>query len=72
MPIQYIWDNESLQPFSKALISTESQELVSHFMKYEVPKSQEEMNQAVEMIENVLKSAARKSLKRKVIKRRFR
>ena len=53
-------------------MSTESQEFVSHFMKYEFPKTQEGINQAVEIIENIFKSAASKSLKRKVVKKRFR
>lgn len=71
LPIQYIWDRESLQPFSQALMSTETQELVTHFVKYEFPKTQDGVNQAVELLENVLKSAASQSLKRKIVKRRY-
>ena len=70
LPVQFMWEKDSFNLFNLALKSADIQRQVLEFTEYKFLKSIDGVEKAVKMVENILTSAALKSLKRKRIKHR--
>lgn len=72
LPSQFAWENDSADAFQSALLSPKITTLVQSFLTCDFQNNETGIEEAVNSLENIMKTAASHSLKRKVVKRRYR
>ena len=72
LPTHFIWDQSSPSMFKFALDSPDTRDLVNVFLNHDFEETQFGVDIAVQKFQNILLNAAKRSLKRKVKKRRCR
>ena len=72
LPTHFIWDESSSSMFKLALDSPDTRDLVNDFLNHDFEETQFGVDIAVQKFQNILLNAAKRSLKRKVKKRRCR
>ena len=70
LPSQFIWTGESSVAFKHELATPETQELINNFLHCNYERSETGIDQAVADFQEILLRVAKRSLKRKVAKRR--
>ena len=72
LPTHFIWDQSSPSMFKFALDSPDTRDLENDFLNHDFEETQFGVDIAVQKFQNILLNAAKRSLKRKVKKRRCR
>ena len=72
LPSKYIWNEDSYDLFKSALKSKDCQLLIDEFLSTDFEESQRGIDFAVQKVQAILLEASKRSLKRKVVKRRRR
>ena len=72
LPTQFIWSDDSCLKFKNELTTPEIQHLITNFINCDYELCETGIDLAVSAIQDILLSAAKRSLKRKIIRRRHR